>query len=81
MLEIVIFHSGDTASVPYQKVRGVADANQKKFGDQLELAIYTTDSEQANAYNCRGSIAVFVNRKLIDLEVATSEKKNGDLPE
>ena len=78
MLELVIFHSGNSASLSYRKVRVVTEAVQKKFGDQLGLKIDTTESELAKSYNCRGSLAVFVNQKLVDLEVATSKEMMED---
>ncbi|MCI5209520.1 MAG: hypothetical protein D3910_12185 [Candidatus Electrothrix sp. ATG2] len=76
-MEVILFHSEDPTCVSYQKALGVADAVQKKFGDQLRLEIHKTDSELARAYNCRGSIAVFVNGKMVPIDVATSQEKMG----
>ncbi len=48
---------------------------EEKFKKQLELKIYRSDSEEAKAYNVRSSTAVFVNREMVPLDVATSEEK------
>ncbi|MCW5202695.1 MAG: hypothetical protein QTN59_13650 [Candidatus Electrothrix communis] len=75
MLEMFFFHSGNPVLVSYRKVTDVVEAMQEKFGDQLDLKIYKTDSEMARAFGCRGSTAVFVNRKMVAPEVATSKEK------
>ena len=75
MLELIIFHSENFASISYKKARAAAEAVQEKLGDQLGLKIEKTDSELANAYNCRGSLAVFVNQELVSLTIATSKEK------
>ena len=75
MLELFIFHSENDNCLYFQKARLVAQTIQEKNREQLRLETYTTNSEMAKAYNCRGAIAVFLNQKMVDLEVATSKEK------
>lgn len=48
---------------------------QEKFGDQLDLQIHRTDSEEAKAYTLRSSTTVLVNQEMVPLDVATSGEK------
>jgi len=38
-----------------RKAIGVADAMKKKFGEKIEVNIFTNDSEQAKAYKLKAS--------------------------
>jgi hypothetical protein len=58
-----------------RKAIGVADAMKKKFGEKLGISIFTTDSEEAKAYELKTSTTVFVNQEQIPLDVATSAEK------
>ena len=58
-----------------RKAIGVADAMKKKFGEKIEVNIFTNDSEQAKAYKLKASTTVFVNQEQVPLDIATSEEK------
>jgi hypothetical protein len=46
-----------------------------KYGENLEIAIFTTDSEEAKSYNFRSSTNVLFNDELIPLDVATDRNR------
>jgi len=58
-----------------RKAIGVADTMKKKFGEKLEVNIFTNDSEEAKGYALRASTTVLVNKEHIPLDVATSQEK------
>lgn len=58
-----------------RKATGVAKAMKEKFGDQLVLRIYTTDSKEAADYPLKGATNLFVNQEWVSLDVATSGEK------
>lgn len=58
-----------------KKAIGVAENMKKRFGEQLELNIYTTDSEQAKKYNFMSSTNVMLDQELIPLDVSTDKVK------
>ena len=54
---------------------GVARAMKEKFGEALDLEIYTNDSEESKRYNIMASTTVFINEEWVPLDIATSQKK------
>ena len=48
---------------------------KNRFGDKLNLLIYTTGSMEAMAYKIRASTAVFINEEQISNDIAVSEEK------
>ena len=48
---------------------------KKKYGDKLELKIYTTDSEEAKPYNFKSSTNVLFQKEIVPLEIATDSNK------
>jgi hypothetical protein len=51
---------------------------KEKYGDKLELQIYTTDSNEAEPYHFKSSTNVLLNQELIPLEVSTDRSKMKD---
>lgn len=58
-----------------QNAIGVAKAMKKKFGEDLDLTIYTNDSKEAESYDLKASTTVFVDKKWIPLDVVTSNER------
>jgi len=58
-----------------QKAIGVAKAMKKKFGEDLDLTIYTNDSKKAGSYDLKASTTVFVDKEWISLDVVTSNER------
>jgi hypothetical protein len=58
-----------------QKAIGVANAMKEKYGDKLELRIYTTDSKEALPYNFRSSTNVLFEKEYIPVDIATDTTK------
>jgi len=58
-----------------QKAIGVAEAMKKKFGEDLDLNIYTNDSKEAGSYDLKASTTVFVDKEWIPLDVVTSNER------
>jgi len=56
----------------------VARAMKEKFGEGLDLKIYTNDSEEAKAYELRASTTVFINESWVPLDIAISREKMED---
>lgn len=54
---------------------GVAEKMKEKFGDNLNVQMFTTDSMEAMSYKIRASTAVFVNEQQVSNEIALSESK------
>lgn len=48
---------------------------KKKYGDKLELNIYTTDSKEAEPYNFRSSTNVLFEKEPVPLVVAIDVAK------
>jgi len=48
---------------------------KSKYGEKLELKIYTTDSEEARQYLFRGSTNVLFEKGLVPLDVAMDKDK------
>ncbi len=49
-----------------------------KFGEKIDLGIYTTDSEEAQKYDFRSSTNVLFNGEMIPLETALDAGKMED---
>ena len=74
MVEIVLFHSGNPAWRSCQAAIGVAKNVEEKFGEKVNLKIYTNDSAEALKYNLKSATSVFVNGELVPLETALSQE-------
>ncbi len=61
-----------------QKAIGIAKTMQEKFGDKIELNIYTNDSDEAKAYTLLSSTNVFVNDQLVPRDIALDKKGMND---
>jgi hypothetical protein len=61
--------------VTCKKAIGVAEEIKKEFGKNLELKIYTTDSEEAKPYNFGTSTNVLFQKELIPIDIATDPEK------
>jgi hypothetical protein len=48
---------------------------KKKYGDRLELKIYTTDSKEAEPYNFRSSTNVLFDKEYVPVDIATDKNK------
>ena len=48
---------------------------KEKYGDALEVEIYTTDSMQAMKYNFRSSTNVLFNDDMIPVDIAVDQGK------
>ena len=48
---------------------------KKKYGDSLELQIYTTDSKEAEPYHFRSSTNVLFEKELVPVGIAIDSKK------
>ena len=48
---------------------------KKKYGDRLELEIFTTDSKEAEPYNFRSSTNVLLDKQLVPIDIATDRNK------
>jgi hypothetical protein len=46
-----------------------------KFGEKLDVKIFTTDSEEARGYTFMGSTNVLINNEMVSLDVATDKTK------
>ncbi|MBT3362155.1 MAG: hypothetical protein HN929_09505 [Chloroflexi bacterium] len=61
------------------QVTGVAKAMKEKFGEKLELNVYTNDSKEAELVSLTASSTVFVNDGWISLDIAKSKEKMQEL--
>ena len=57
------------------KAIGVAKEMKDKYGDKLELQIYTTDSKEAEPYHFKSSTNVLFQKELVPVETATDREK------
>jgi hypothetical protein len=53
----------------------VAKGMKEKYGEKLELHIYTTDSEEAKKYQFKSSTNVFFENELVTIDIATDKDK------
>ncbi|HJX30255.1 MAG TPA: hypothetical protein VJ624_00175 [Thermodesulfobacteriota bacterium] len=51
---------------------------KSKFGEALDLEIYTNDSEEAKRYKIMASTTVFINEEWVSLDIASSQEKLGE---
>jgi hypothetical protein len=58
-----------------KKAIGVAKAMKEKYGEKLELNIYTTDSEEAKKYSFKSSTNVIYENELVPIDIATDKDK------
>ena len=48
---------------------------KKKYGDRLNLSIYTTDSAEAMQYSFKSSTNVLFDKELVPVDIATERNK------
>lgn len=58
-----------------KKAIGIAEEMKEMFGKNINLNIYTTDSEEAQKYDFRSSTNVLFEGDLISLETALDNNK------
>lgn len=58
-----------------RKAIGVAEAMKEKYGDKIDLKIYTTDSKEAEPYHFRSSTNVLFEKELVPVDTATDMNK------
>jgi uncharacterized protein YdaT len=58
-----------------KKAIGVANAMKEKYGDKLDLRIYTTDSKEALPYNFKSSTNVLFEKEYVPVDIATDKGK------
>ncbi len=58
-----------------KKAIGVAKAMEEKYGEQLKLNVYTTDSEEAKKYQFKSSTNVIFENELVPMDIATDKDK------
>lgn len=61
-----------------KKAIGIAKDMKQLFGEQLEVNIYTTDSEEAQKYTFKSATNVLFDQELLPLDVATEKDKMKD---
>lgn len=55
----------------YRRSRG----DEKKFGERLDVKIYTMDSKEAEPYQFRSSTNVLFEKVLVPIDIATDRNK------
>lgn len=58
-----------------KKAIGVAEAMKEKYGDSLQLKVYTTDSKEAVPYRFKSSTNVLLEKELVPLDIALDRDK------
>ena len=58
-----------------KKAIGVAKEMKEKYGNSLELQIYTTDSKEAEIYHFKSSTNVLFEKELVPVDIATDRDK------
>jgi hypothetical protein len=61
--------------VSCRKAIGVARDMKEKYGDTLDLHIFTTDSKEAEPYAFRSSTNVLFEKEPVPVEVATDRAR------
>lgn len=56
-----------------KKAIGVAREMKEKYGDRLDVKIYTTDSVEAIPYQFRSSTNVLFEKEFVPVDVATDK--------
>ena len=74
MVEIILFHSGNPAWRSCQAAIGVAKKVEEKFGEAIDLKIYTNDTVEAMKYRIKSANSVFVNGELVPPGIALSQE-------
>ena len=54
---------------------GIANEMKEKYGDRLELRIYTTDSMEAMPYKFRSATNVLFEKAAVPIDIATDNNK------
>jgi hypothetical protein len=54
-----------------KKAIGVANAMKEKYGDELDLRIYTVDSKEAEPYHFTSSTNVLFEKEDVPIYIAT----------
>lgn len=58
-----------------RKAIGVAEEMKKKYGDKVELHIYTADSKEVEPYQFRSSTNVLFDDEFIAVDIATDMER------
>ena len=58
-----------------KKAIGVAREMKEKYGDRLDVKIYTTDSVEAIPYQFRSSTNVLFEKEFVPVDVATDKSR------
>lgn len=58
-----------------KKAIGVAEEMKEKYGDSLQLKVYTTDSKEAEPYRFKSSTNVVFESEFVPLEIAISRDR------
>jgi len=53
----------------------VAKKVKEKFGEAINIKMYTTDSLEAEQYGIRSAITVFINGEQVPVKTAMSQEK------
>jgi hypothetical protein len=53
----------------------VAKEMKEKYGDRLDLRIYTTDSKEAEPYHFKSATNVLFEKELVPIDIATDKSK------
>jgi hypothetical protein len=54
---------------------GVAKEMKEKYGNRLEVNIYTIDSEKAKGYQFKSSTNVLFEKEFVSIDIATDKNK------
>jgi len=54
---------------------GVAKEMKEKYGERIDLKIYTTDSLEAMAYKFRSATNVLFDNAIVPVDIATDRNK------
>ena len=58
-----------------KKAIGVAEEMKGKYGDRLDLKIYTTDSKEAKGYEFKSATNVLFQNEFVPLDIALESKR------
>ena len=58
-----------------KKAVGAAENMKEKYGDRLDVKIFTLDSKEAESYQFRSSTNVLFEKELLPLEIAVDKNK------
>ena len=75
MAHLKVFQSGNPAWATCKKAMDVAEKVKEKYGDKLDLNIFTSDSEEARKYNFKSATNVLLDEETVPLDVATDQSK------